>query len=180
VKQIGRSLQLVLKQELNHAELHEALTNNLVHVGLGHSVFEVNPESRGQIDELLKGYTEDKFYFRMSFIEDISEVTDTSRSYMTHDAKFFKPKVNVNTLYFLGLDFVIIEVKKLEHSEKFGIDNYNCVIRRLKVDAVTGEVKEEVLWDKTKFGRIENYLPSKLKEFSSPVYQCRCRLFKKK
>jgi hypothetical protein len=178
MKQIGQTLQLVLKEELVREELtSQALKDNLIHVGLGHSVFNVEQEFRGQLDELLSNYPTEKYYFRMSFVEDLSKATDTSRSYMTHDAKFFKPKVNGDILYFLGLNFVIIEIEKLERSEKFNIDNYRCVINKITVDAVTGNVTKELLWDKTKYGRIENYLPSKLKAYSAPVYQCRRRLF---
>jgi hypothetical protein len=178
MKQVGQSLQLVLKEELDRSELEsQALRDNLIHVGLGHSVFNVEADFRGQLDDLLARYPQEKYYFRMSFVEDLSRGDESSRSYMTHDGKFFKPKVNGSILYFLGLNFVIIEIERLERSEKYNIDNYHCVIRKITVDAVSGDVKEEILWDKTKFGRIENYLPSKFKVYSAPVYQCRRRLF---
>jgi hypothetical protein len=180
VKQVSRCLQLVLKQELDRNELTEELKQDLVHVGLGHSVFSVDPQSRGHIDELISNYSEDKYYFRMSFVEDLTELNTTTRSYLTHDGKFLKPKVNGNVLYFLGLDFVVIEIEKLQHSDKFGLDNFHCVIRKLTVDASKGTISEEIIWDKTKYGRIEYYLPNKLKAFTSPIYQCRCRLLKKK
>jgi hypothetical protein len=112
----------------------------------------------------------------MSFVEDLAQSHSTSRSYMTHDGKFFKPKVNGEVLYFLGLNFVIIEIEKLEKSQNFKIDNYRCTIKKITVDATTGEIEEEILWDKTKYGRIENYLPTKLKLYSVPIYQCRRRL----
>jgi hypothetical protein len=180
MKQIGQSLQLVLKEELDRDELgSQRLSDSLIHVGLGHSVFKVEDDCKEEVNELLKKYSTDRYYFRMSFIEDLSQDADTSRSYMTHDAKFFKPKVNGKTLYFLGLNFIIIEVERLQRSENFNIDNYRCVIRKLEVNAATGEIQEEVLWNKTKFGRIENYLPTKLRDFASAIYQCRCKLFSK-
>lgn len=175
MERISCSLQLVLKEELDRESL-ETLKDGLIHVGLGHSVFNVTDENGKQLETLLLNYTTERFYYRLSFIEDLTTKGHSSRSYMTKDAKFFKPKVNGKTLYFLGLNFVIIDITKLERSENFGIDNYKCVITEITVDAQTGDVKEEILWEKSKFGRIENYLPSKLADFRAGVSQCRHRL----
>lgn len=177
MRQITRTLHLVLKEEVNPLKMaNSRIRDSIIHVGLGHSVFEVDERNKQDLLELLEQYPTERYYFRMSFVENLSESTGSARSYMTHDGKFFKPKVSGKTLYFLGLNFVIVEVERLDRSENFKVDNYRCTIKKYTTDPVTGDVTEETLWEKTKFGRVENYLPSKLKEFSVPVYQCRRRL----
>lgn len=177
MKQLDRTIQLVLREEIDPLAVpSKGLRERILHVGPGHTVFEVAESDRDELLEMLQNYPENRYYFRMSFVEDLSERSQSARCYLTHDGKFFKPKVNGSILYFLGLNPTIVEVERLERSRGFAMDSYRCTITSYSTCPSTGEVMETVLWDKTKFGRIENYLPERLKGFSGAVFQSRRRV----
>lgn len=178
MKQLEKCLQLVIKQELKKDDLPKEIQDNIIHFGLGHSVIKVTEVNKSHIDSLIQNLEKDRYYFRMSFLEDLATPSNKARIYMTHEAKFFKPKISKDYLYFLGLNFVIIELTKVDYSENYKVDSFKCTIKKVTVDAVTGDVSEELLWEKQKYGRIENYLPSKLDMYTSPIYQCRKKLTK--
>lgn len=181
MKLLDRTLQLIIKEELDNEAVKEMdLDGCLLYIGPGHTVIDADKIARNGKKETIDGFLSDldksKFYYRLSFVENLKEPSSSSRCYMTHEGNFFKPRVSGDLLYFLGLKFVIVELTANKQSKNFKINNYCCTIKMITVEAKTGEIEEEILWEKSKFGRIENYLPNKLKDYTIPIAQCRRRL----
>jgi len=181
LKLINKILQLVVKEEIELEILEGVgLDQYLLHVGLGHTVLDASQikldGKKGILDNFVSRFDETKYYYRLSFVESLKLPSESSRCYMTHEGNFFKPKISGELLYFLGLNFIIVEVLSTNTSKNFNINNYQCTIKKITVSAVTGDIVEELIWSKSKFGRIETYLPTKLKEYASPIIQCRKRL----
>ena len=168
--------QLIIREEVTAEELGIG-ENAVVYNGLGHIVLDGEEVD----DEMLKSIKEnysDKYFFRLSFLEDFSQNKNEVRSYINEkNLTYFKPKILKGNLYcFLGADIVIVDLKRLSKSKTFKeVEQYQCCITRVSVDN-NGKIEHETLWNKSKYGNIEKFVPKEFSKYALIVKNNRLRL----
>lgn len=154
----------------------------VIYKGLGHVVLNAKMIKKEEPDLLNKVKSKGNYFFRISFMENPNENKDEVRCYVSKDMQIFKAKRITKTDYlcFLGIDFTLITLEKIAKSKNFSeVSQYRCEIKNISIDD-EGNLVEEVLWDKTKFGNIENFLPKDLSRFEPFIKSNRKKLYFKK
>lgn len=153
----------------------------IIYSGLGHVVLKADLLKEEQPEILEKIKKDGNCFFRISMMEDLKENKNEVRCYLSKDLKIFKAKkIETEKLFFLGIDFTLITLEEISKSKNFqGVSQYRCEIKNLSIDK-DGNIVEEILWEKTKYGNIENFLPKDLSKYKPFVKSNRKKLYFKK
>jgi len=181
MKLIKKQPQMIVRNE-SLVEQIPIDSKYIIYSGLGHIVLDCNllKDENMNLFNRIKEANPNNYFFRLSFMEDPNENINEVRCYLTNELQYLKAKKisKDNYLCFLGINFTIISVEKLSKSKHFDdVSQYHCLIKNIYIDNDMGEIKEEVLWDKTKYGNIESFLPKELTKYSSFIESSRKRLF---
>lgn len=181
MKLVKKQAQMIVRNE-SLVEQIPVDSKYIIYSGLGHIVLDYSllKDENMNLFNRIKEANPNNYFFRLSFMEDPKENINEVHCYLTQDLQYLKAKkiTKSNYLCFLGISFTIISVEKLSKSKHFNdVNQYHCVIKNVYIDNETYDVKEEVLWDKTKYGNIESYLPKELSKYASFIESSRKRLF---
>jgi len=163
---LSENIQLVIKKNINEISDKDSLPN-IVHIGPGHVVINVTGIEETEIQNILDNpEIDDNYYFRFSITENLIENKNEARCYLTKSGKtLFRSKRKADEIFFLGLEFIVIEVINLGKSKPNGSEVFKVFINRKTIDPKTGVQTSEEIWSEKKSGRIENYLPEELEYF---------------
>ena len=176
-------IQLIVRNE-NLIEDFSIDSHYVIYSGLGHVVLDSDLLKNSDLElfNKIKEENEDNYFFRASFMENPEDDKEEVRCYLTKELNFFKAKKINKTkqLCFLGIDFTIVTLKKVSLSKNFDdVPQYFCEIKNIRVDD-DGNLEEDIIWKKTKYGNIEKFLPKELEKYSSCVESARKRIYFKK
>ena len=178
--------QIIVKDEdlLNKFSID---SKYIIYQGLGHIVLNANLLKEDEVlFDKIKSEEANNYYFRLSFMEDPSLDTDELHCYLSSDKennnlRYIKlKKLSKTNMYcFLGLNFTIISLKMIKRSKNFNdVPQYKCVIKNISIDK-DGLVEEKEIWERTRYGNIENSLSKDLEMYKPFIESTRKRLFKR-
>lgn len=158
----------------------ESLVENLsidskyvIYSGLGHVVLNVTEIKKDNTEllEKIKEVSKDNYFFRISIMMNNEEDKDVLYRIVNKNMFDFKPKILQDGNHcLLGIECYIVKLEKLSSSKNFKqVTQYHCTINHVNIDN-NGDIHEEILWDKSKYGEIESFLPKELISFK-PVLE---------
>ena len=140
----------------------------VIYAGLGHVVLDVMKlkEDNEVLFENIKKKEENNYFFRFSIMMNTEEDEDVVYRLLNDNLFDFKPKIlTPNEHCFLGMKCYVVKLEKLSKSKNFkDVNKYHCTIKSLSLDN-DGNIIEEEIWDKEKYGEIESFLPKELEKF---------------
>ena len=146
----------------------------ILYKGLGHVVLDSNLRIYDK-DNFNKILSEYEHFFRISITEDTKSNKNEKHLFLINKDKKLKSKKlnNTDNIIILGCKFyeiILIYLGQSNNKEFHNVQQYQCIIKSFDIDQDNGIIFEEEIWNKTKYGNIEKFLPSELKDnFSDSI-----------